>query len=154
MDPNNEKRGLLHNQPDDYFEKLTDAEVKTQLEKLGEKTVGTPDELKAQLKSMNRTRHLKIWHDHSTISGHSHLLVTVACVYDPAFYHTPEEVGGKDVQTIIERPEIHILGRSGSLLQDQALFNNCRLECIQELSIPLHTTTGIQVIDTLHFFSW
>ena len=76
-----EKLGLLHNQPDDYFEKLTDAEVKTQLEKLGEKTEGTPDELKAQLKSMNRTRHLKIWHDHSTISGHSHLLVTVACVY-------------------------------------------------------------------------
>ena len=147
-----EKLGLLHNQPDDYFEKLTDAEVKTQLEKLGEKTEGTPDELKAQLKSMNRTRHLKIWHDHSTISGHNHLLVTVACVYDPAFYHTPEEVGGKDVQTIIERPEIHILGRSGSSLQDQALFNNCRLECIQELSTPLHTTTGIQVIDTLRFF--
>ncbi|KAL5500209.1 hypothetical protein EMCRGX_G011728 [Ephydatia muelleri] len=87
-----EKLGLLHNQSDDYFENLTDAEVKTQLEKLGEKTEGTPDELKAQLKSMNRTRHLKIWHDHSTISGHSHLLVTVACVTRSEFLNTTRHV--------------------------------------------------------------
>ena len=33
-----EKLSLLGNQPDDNFEKLSDAEVKTQLEKLGEKT--------------------------------------------------------------------------------------------------------------------
>ena len=67
-------------------------------------------------------------------------------MYDPAFYHTPEEVGGKEVQTRIERPETHILGCSGSSLLDQALVSNCPLECTQELSTLLHTATGIHCI--------
>ena len=48
------------------------------------------------------TRHFKIWHDHSSIAGHSHLLVMIAAIYDPAFYLTSEEVGSNmDIPTIV-----------------------------------------------------
>lgn len=52
----------------------------------------TADELRQKLKEVNRKRLLKLWHDHSEIAGHSHLLVLVAAVYDPAFYYTSEEM--------------------------------------------------------------
>ena len=56
------------------------------------------------------------------IAGHGHLLVTVSCIYDPAFYYSPEEFDGIDVQSLVERPELHILGQwcTSSL---EALFN-------------------------------
>ena len=44
------------------------------------------------LKHFSRTRHLKIWHDHSSIAGFGYLLVLISVVYDPAFYYTPEEM--------------------------------------------------------------
>lgn len=78
--------------------------------------------------STNSTRYLKLWHDHSPIAGHGHFLVLVLVIYDAAFYLTQEEVNLKlekdiDVQSTVESPELHILGRSSS---DQALFSSCR----------------------------
>ena len=46
------------------------------------------EQLQARLKTTRSQRFLKIWHDHSAIAGHGHMLVTVACVYDPVFYFT------------------------------------------------------------------
>ena len=43
-----------------------------------------------QLKTMCRTRHIKMWHDHSTIAAHGYLLVLVSVLYDPAFFTTEE----------------------------------------------------------------
>ena len=72
----------------------------------------TADELRKKLKKVNCTRLLKLWHDHSEIAGHSHLLVLVAAVYDPAFYYTTEEMQCKgviiDIPTTVEDPQIHI----------------------------------------------
>ena len=74
------------------------------------------------------------------------------CIYDREFYFTPEELDGRDVQSIVEKPELHIIARSSASLDDQALFNQSRLECIKELSDPLFTTTGIPVHYIVHFF--
>ena len=77
----------------------------------------------------------------------------VSCIYDPAFYFTPAELGGVDVQSIVEKPELHILARSNATLEDQVLFNKSRLECVQELiSDPLPTSTGVPIRDILRFF--
>ena len=47
------------------------------------------EQLQSRLKTATRQRILKFWHhDHSAIAGHGHMLVTVACVYDPVFYFT------------------------------------------------------------------
>ena len=147
-----EELGLVRNQPDCYYDSLPHNDIQTKLLQLGVSTsnLSEPD-MRMQLKLLSRQRHLKVWHDHSTIGGHSHILVTVACLYDPLFYLTPSEAG-KDVQHIVERPEIHILGRSGASLNDQTLFNQCRLDCIKELSIPILTSTGNPITDILRFF--
>lgn len=64
-----------------------------------------------------------MWHDHSTIGGHSHFMVLISPIYDPAFYYTPEEVEKQtglkvNVPNLIEKTEIHILGRSAFSLED------------------------------------
>ena len=148
-----EDLGLLRNKPDEYYDTLSTTELKLMLEALGENTEGMLDtELSMHLKTISRQRYLKVWHDHSSKSGHGHLLVTVSCIYDPAFYYSPLEVPGVDVQSIVERPELHIFGRSSSSLEDQASFNQCRLDCIKELAAPISTSTGVPVKDFLCFF--
>ena len=39
-----------------------------------------------------RTKHLVIWGDDSTILNHGHILYLIQYLYDPAFFSTPEEV--------------------------------------------------------------
>ena len=102
-------------------------------------------------------RYLKVWHDHSSIAGHGYFLVLVSVLYDPSFFLTQQEVALKlgrdiDVQSTVEAPEIHILGRSSSSLEDQALFTACRNECLSKLSTPLSLSSGEQVIDVVRFF--
>ena len=74
------------------------------------------DKLLAHLKSIQRTRHLTMWHDGSTISNHSHLLIMFSVVYDPAVYHTNNEYRlthkkNVNIQSIVEAPHIYILAR-------------------------------------------
>lgn len=104
------------------------------------------------------TRHLKIWHDHSAIAGHGHFLVLVSVIYNHFFYLTQEEADAKfgkgkiDIQSTVEAPELHILGRSSSSIDDQALFSSCRNECLGTLSMPLCMDNGVQVLDIVRFF--
>ena len=85
-------------------------------------------------------------HDHSDISGHSHFLVLVSTVYDPAFYLTPAELVNKvislDILTVVEEPEIHILAQSTSSIQDQQILSECRKECIDKLDKNSAYTKG------------
>lgn len=72
--------------------------------------------LQQKLKDAYRTRYIKVWHDHSSISAHGHILVLISVMYDPAFFHTPEEMKATkgvdiDVPAILETPEIHIRQR-------------------------------------------
>jgi len=56
------------------------------------------------------------------------------------------------VQTFVEEPEVHILGRSTSSLQDQLMFSECRRECISELDQKLTTKAGTLITDKLRYF--
>ena len=104
-----------------------------------------------------KCRYLKVWHDHSSVAGHGYFLVLVSVLYDPSFFITQQEASLKlgkdiDVQSTIEATEIHILGRSSSSLEDQALFSACRNECLGKLSSPLSLSSGVQVTDAIRFF--
>ena len=104
------------------------------------------------------TRYLKIWHNHSSIGGHGHFLVLVSVIYDSSFYLTQTEVDLKfgkdkiDLQSSVETPELHILGRSSSSIEDQAMFSSCRNDCLSMISTPLSLNNGVQVLDKLRFF--
>ena len=145
-----EELGLIRNKA---YEQLTTMQAKRKLEELGVNIQNIEEaDLCSYLKRISYQRFLKVWHDHSSIANHEHFLVVISCIYDREFYFTPEELDGIDVQSIVEKPELHIIARSSASLDDQALFNQSRLECIKELSDPLFTTTGIPVHDIVRFF--
>ena len=88
-------------------------EIKSRLRELGElKTTDTTrEEPLTLLKSHERTRHIMIWSDHSSIMNHGHILLTANAIYDPAFYYTSVELHGKDVQDLVEKLHIYIMAR-------------------------------------------
>ena len=51
----------------------------------------TTDVLTSKLKAYERTHNLMTWHDGFSLSSHSHLLITVACLYDRAVFLSDEE---------------------------------------------------------------
>ena len=51
----------------------------------------TTDVLISKLKAYEGTLNFIIWHDGSSLSSHSHFLLTVACIYDRAIFLTDEE---------------------------------------------------------------
>ncbi len=114
----------------------------------------TESALREKLTILSRKRNLKLWHDHSTIARHSYFLIVITPIYDKAFYYTADEIEQRtgvrlNVQTLVERPEIHILGRSGA---DQKLFNECRQECMKAISEPVETGSKIIIEDCIRFF--
>ena len=155
-----ESLGLLRVQNDDYYTAMTDAEVRSRLMQLGEDTdPGDESEcqVKERLKAMERKRHLMIWGENSTLLNHGHLLLTVNSVYDEALYFTNEEMKAKgkgdiDVQAVVERPHVYILGRCGSSEVDQLAYINTRKACLQTLDIKITTSNGVEITDVMRFF--
>ena len=102
---------------DSHYENMTRHDVVTRLTELNElqnsQDLAT---MKETLKSIERTRHLMIWHDHSTVANHGHLLFLVSVAYDPAFHLTSAEYKvktGKDIniQEEVESPQVYIIAR-------------------------------------------
>ena len=122
-----EKLGLLRANGDFSLLYLEQIELRlTQMGEHNEKHL-SESELREKLTVLSSKLYLQVWHDHSTVAGHLYLLVIVTPIYDEAFYYTDIEMkritGVKmNVQTQVERPEIHIIGRSGV-----ALLTNCCL---------------------------
>ena len=109
-----------------------------------------------QLKKLCRTRHITLWHDHSTIAAHGYLLVLVSVLYDPAFFYTTEEMKSLksvdiDVPAILDESEVHILGRSSSSTQDQLMFTETQCECLQEISHNVCMSNGVDVVNVVRF---
>lgn len=106
---------------------------------------------------MCRTRHIKMWHDHSTIAAHGYLLVLVSVIYDPAFFYTTEEMRRLkgveiDVPSVLDQTEVHVLGRSSSSTQDQLMFIETRRESLKDLQEKVYKKNGDEVIDVPRFF--
>ena len=91
-----ENLGLVRGYLDTEYEEMNNSEVKERLRKIGEFTREveekcTPRQMKELLMKYERTRHFMIWADNSTIMNHGHIMYLVQCLYDPAFFFTPEE---------------------------------------------------------------
>lgn len=110
-------------------------------------------QLQAEIMSIQRTRNLAIWHDHSTILKTGYILFAVWVVYDPAVFFTDKECGiGSNIQETVEQPTIYMLAPSSSSPSDQLALIPDRVECLQELTNPLKSSNGITVLDRMRFF--
>ena len=60
------------------------------------------------LQTYQQQRYLNFWHDHGPIVGRGHFMVLVACIYDPTFYYTPQELANKGINihviSTVEKP--------------------------------------------------
>jgi hypothetical protein len=115
----------------------------------------TAAEKQQLLQSCEQQRYLKIWHDHGPIAGRGHFMVLVACIYDPTFYYTSQELVNKGINinvSTVEKPQIHILAQSGLSDIEQMVYNDTRSECLHDLDTPIQTAAGKPVIDTIRYF--
>ena len=149
----------MRQRTNDEYDKLTKNSLTKSLKAINEHIEGeNEDEMRARLKDIESTRHLKMWHDLSTIANHGHLVFMVSCLYDPAVHYTTEEyqnlTGNKniDIQMKVQTPEVYIVARSGSSDVEQLSYIDTRLECLQDMKVKLQTKSGNNVTDTMRFF--
>ena len=84
-------------------------------------------------RNTDTTRHLKIWHDHSDILNHSYMTIISSTLYDTASFLINDECKRKypdhlpaDVQAMVEKPFLYILGRSSCNDVDQLFYQGQR----------------------------
>ena len=124
-----EKEGLVRDHSDAQCNAVTTDKLKSRLREIGEsKGDATKEELLDLLKFHERTRHLMIWSDHSSIMNHGHILLTANAIYDPSVYYTSEELHGKNVQELVEKPHIYIMARCRNTTEDQLMYSETRLK--------------------------
>ena len=115
------------------------------------------EELRESLCQAQQCRSLCMWHDHATFLKMGFAMVTVHVMYDPLVFYTDQEYEELNpgaivnVQAEVEQPELLAFG--SSTIEDQAAMIGDRLSCILELSEPVKTDTGIEINDTLRFFT-
>ena len=80
---------------DTKLSQLSRAELVDELKKIHEledhELHESDEHMREKLKQYQRTRNLIFWHDGSSLSSHSHILIMVACLYDTAVLYTDEE---------------------------------------------------------------
>ena len=137
------------------YAKMSREEIKSALTSIGEyfddDINNNSDILLERLKCFERTRNLMIWHDCSTISSHSHFLITVSSIYDPAVYYTTKEYFEKfkksvDIQATIEKPTVYILARCPSndrqlLYSEERINDICQTK--ENIIIPIKDVVRI-----------
>ena len=151
---------FLRLRSDEEYEMLSAVDVKERLLSLNEMdTSGPPNNLRQQLKEVERTRHWLVWHDHAGIASIGLLLFLLREIYDPAIHLTTEEFMAKnnyskkvDVQAEVEQPQLYMMGVCGSSDADQMLFVPTRQECLKGLSTPFQIR-GITITDKMRFMN-
>ena len=78
-------------------------------------------------------------------------------MYDPAIFYTSDEMKTLkgvdiDVQMTVEKPEIYIIGRSGSTTEEQIMFLDTRRECLKEMEMTILTDEDVPIQDCIRFF--
>lgn len=153
-----ESMGWMQIRSDSDYDLVTEGEISSRLKQLGEdKGAECVSSKKEKLKEIERKRHLMVWADSSTLLNHGHLLLTVNAVYDEALYYTNDEMKDRgqesiDVQSLVERPHVYILGRCGSSEVKQLAYINTRKACLQTLDATVATLNGIQITEVMRFF--
>ena len=117
------------------------------------------EELRHLLCQSQRSRNLCLWHDHATILNRSYFMLTVHVMYDPVVFYTQEEWlelhpnSDLNVQAEEEQPLPHFFTLGSSSIEDQAALTGDRLSCIEDMSEPVETETGIEIKDSLRYFT-
>ena len=72
-------------QTDDEIDAISPDDIKDKLKALGElkPDMTNPHDV---YKSLQRSRKLALWHDHSTILNAGYILMTIHILYDPAVF--------------------------------------------------------------------
>ncbi|KAK3715334.1 hypothetical protein QZH41_010105 [Actinostola sp. cb2023] len=97
-----------------------------------------------------------IWHDHSTVANHGHLLFLATVAYDPAFHLTSQEYKEKtgkdiDIQEEVESPQVYIIARCSDTDVEQLAYSETRCECLKKLSASIDIQPGIPISDKMRF---
>lgn len=152
-----EKEGLVRDHSDAHYEELTTDQITNRLKELGELDKQSESEMSRQelvklLQHWERPRHLIFWSDDSSFMNHGHILLTVNAIYDPAFYFTSEEIGGKDVQEMVEKPQMYLMARCRHTLEDQLLYSDTRLGDIHQLNLEITSFHKAPIQDICRMF--
>ena len=114
------KAGVLILHDDNYYQTLSDEQVKLRLTTLGESINQSINTMRENLKKVERTFHLKMWHDHSNILNYTYINFMTTILYDNANFLTDDEFQQSrklttniSVQSIVEKPQLYIFGQSG-----------------------------------------
>ncbi|CAC5371003.1 unnamed protein product [Mytilus coruscus] len=154
--------GVLRYFSDQEYDILTTDQLTSRYLRIGQKPpAGTLSDKIEHLKRTERTRKIKLWHDHSSILNHSYVCFTISWLYDPANYFTDIEYQEKytdrkpiNVQGIVEKPKLYIFGQSGSSNREQSSYTAIRIEDLQILSEPITADNGnINIFDVIRVFS-
>ena len=114
-------------------------------------------QLQNEATSLQRTRSIVMWHDHGTILGLGCIIITAHIAYDPAGFYTQSEYEERyakpiSIQTLVERPVIHLIAAGTSAVDDQLALLQDRIDCLHDLSLSITSSNGINVNDKLKFF--
>lgn len=118
----------------------------------------TLEQLQTELKRHLTSRTLAMWHDHSTILNSGYILFAVWVIHDLAVFLTEAEYKAKSgksipsIQAVIEEPHIYMIAPSSSSPTDQLALVSDHIECLHDLNIPINTSNGVEIHDTLRFF--
>ena len=87
----------LRVQDDNFYDTLDQEQLTQEYERIDEELPPnlSLEDLKQDLKKFHRRRSLACWHDGSTVSNHSHLLITFNTIYDTAIFLTCQEYKDK-----------------------------------------------------------
>lgn len=140
---------------------MTEMEIKDTLQKAHFSDLEglSHEQLCQLLLQSQRSRHLSLWHDHATILKMGFLLVTVHTMFDPLVFLTDDEYKHThpdaciNIQAEVEQPEVYLLSAGSSSIEDQAALVGDRISCLLDLDTPVKTESGIEVSDTLRFFT-
>ena len=105
---------------------------------------------------MKRTRYFAFWDDGSTTGNHSHLLITVNVLYDPASFLSDEEYYLKykkniNIQATTEKSQLYLLARCPSNDQ-QILYSEERVTDLLKMQKPIQCLNGVMINDVARFF--
>ena len=91
---------------DDFYDQLEIEDLQFEYRRIAEPfhEKSTVANLRGHLKYLHRQRFLSCWHDTSTVSNASHILVLFTILYDPALFYTDTEffeLTGKDKTNLV-----------------------------------------------------
>ena len=72
------KQEFTRQHPENYYDEMSRLDVTECLTELNKFNDDSLIKMGKKLKSLERTRHPTIWHDHSTVANHGHLLFMVS----------------------------------------------------------------------------